>query len=199
MNNMSQSKDVEIRSALHRKRLKAYHATPGTIVVDELGLSHAKARIDVAVINGYVHGYEIKSSLDTLNRLPSQLELYTKSLEKLTLVCAPRHVERIVEIAPHWCGILIASKGARGGIRFTTIRRSSVNTQVDAVQLAHLLWRAEVVELLSRLDVDKKTLKKPRKQLYKALAELLTIPEITTAIRESMELRADWRRPQVLA
>ena len=107
-----------------------YRVAPDTIVVDELGLSHAKARIDVAVINGSVHGYEIKSSLDTLeSRLPAQLELYTRCLEKLTLVCAPRHIERVTSIAPHWCGILMAEKGARGAVTFTTVRRPSSNTQ----------------------------------------------------------------------
>ena len=80
---MPQTNDVEIRLALHSK-LKPYRTAPNTIVVDELGLSHAKARIDVAVINGCVHGYEIKSSLDTLNRLPAQLELASepRSLHK---------------------------------------------------------------------------------------------------------------------
>lgn len=119
MNDMSQTKDIEIRTALHSKKLKVYRTAPDTIVVDELGLSHAKARIDVAVINGCVHGYEIKSSLDTLNRLPAQLELYRQCLEKLTIVCAPRHTEQVEKLAPAWCGILQAEKGARGAVAFT--------------------------------------------------------------------------------
>jgi hypothetical protein len=199
MNEMPQTKDSEIRSALHEKKLKAFRVAPDTIVVDELGLSHAKARIDVAVINGSVHGYEIKSSLDTLNRLPTQLELYTQCLEKLTLVCAPCHIKRVAAIAPNWCGILIAEKGARGAVKFTTVRRASTNKHIDPVQLAHLLWRPEAVTLLSRFESNKKVLNKPRKQLYEALAAVLTIPQMTAAIREFMQLRRAWRCPPVLA
>jgi hypothetical protein len=199
MAGMSQTKDIEIRSALHKKKFKAYHAASDTLVVDELGLSHAKARIDVAVINGCVHGYEIKSSLDTLSRLPAQLEFYTQCLERLTLVCAPRHIEHVEEIAPDWCGILMAEKGARGGIKFSTVRRASLNMLIDPVQLAHLLWRQEAVTLLSRYEVDKKALNRPRKQLYETVAALLTVPQLTTAIREFMQLRRAWRDPRVLA
>jgi hypothetical protein len=192
---MLQTKDIEIRTALHGKKLKSFRMAPDTIVVDELGLSHAKVRIDVAVINGCVHGYEIKSSLDTLNRLPTQLELYSKCLEKITLVCAPRHIEQIEKIAPEWCGILKAEKGARGAITFTTVRRAGSNTQVDPVQLAHLLWRPEAAALLSRFESGKKMLNKPRRELYEALAAVMTVQELTAAIREFMQVRRAWRCP----
>jgi hypothetical protein len=195
MGSMTETKDSDIRAALHDKKLSAYRAAPDTIVVDELGLSHAKARIDIAVINGCVHGYEIKSSLDTLKRLPAQLELYGRCLERLTLVCAPRHIEQIEKIAPEWCGILRVEKGARGAVVFTTVRRGKSNRQVDPVQLAHLLWRPEAVALLSRFESSKKVLNKPRKQLYEALAIAMTVPELTAAIREFMQFRRAWRCP----
>jgi hypothetical protein len=195
MNGMSQTKDIEIRTALHSKKLKVYRTAPDTIVVDELGLSHAKVRIDVAVINGRVHGYEIKSSLDTLNRLPAQLELYRQCLEKLTIVCAPRHTEQVEKLAPAWCGILQAEKGVRGAVAFTTVRRTGSNIQVDPVQLAHLLWRPEAMALLSRFDSSNKTLNKPRRELYEALAGVITVPQLTTAIREFMQIRRAWRCP----
>jgi len=196
---MLQTKDIEIRSALYEKKLKVFCAAPDTIVVDELGLSHARARIDVAVINGCVHGYEIKSSLDTLKRLPAQLSLYTQCLEKLTLVCARRHIEHVASITPNWCGILMAEKSVRGAVKFTTIRRGSSNTHIDPVQLAHLLWRPEAVALLSRFESNKKVLTRPRKQLYEALAAVLTVSQLTDAIREFMQLRRAWRRPPTLA
>ena len=192
-------RDIEIRAALHDKKLKAHRSSPDTIVVDELGLSHAKARVDVAVINGCLHGYEIKSSLDTLSRLPRQLNLYGQCLEKLTLVCAPRHIEQVQEIVPAWCGIIRADKGKRGAIRFTTIRRPGSNTQVDPVQLAHLLWRPEAIRLLSRFEARSIDLNKSRKVLYEALAARMTVPQLTVAIREFMLSRRTWRGPQARA
>jgi len=196
---MVQTNDIEIRTALHEKKLKAYRSAPNTIVVDELGLLHAKARIDIAVIDGSVHGYEIKSSLDTLNRLPAQLEFYAQCLEKLTIVCGSRHIERVDELAPKWCGILKAEKGDRGAIKFKTVRRAGLNTLVDPVQLAHLLWRSEAIALLSRFETNKRLLNKPRKDLYEALAAVMTVPQLTNAIREFMQVRRAWRYPLRLA
>jgi hypothetical protein len=185
--------DSDIRTALHVKKLHVHRDTPGTIVVDELGLSHARARIDVAVINGCVHGYEIKSASDTLERLPNQVALYAQCLEKLTIVCAPRHVAKVEALTPAWCGIVEASKGRRGAISFSTVRRTGLNAGIDPVQLAHLLWRDETIDLLSRLGVPSKSMKTSRKELYGILAELMTISQITIAIREFMALRPKWR------
>jgi hypothetical protein len=196
---MTATKDIEIRAALHDKKLSALRNAPNTIVIDELGLSHAKVRIDVAVINGCVHGYEIKSSLDTLERLPVQVELYAQCLEKLTLVCAPRHVDKALDAIPDWCGVLEVKKGTRGGMSFTRVRKAAINPRVNAVQLAHLLWRPEALALVSRLDVSEKFTKMPRKELYEIIAAHLSIKQITTAIREFMQLREAWRDRPVRA
>jgi hypothetical protein len=187
--------DTDIRTALHGTRLKTYRNAPATIVVDELGLAHARARIDIAVINGCVHGYEIKSSLDKLDRLPSQLELYRLCLSKLTLVVASKHVDGIQKIAPGWCGILEASKGPRGAVAFTTVRRSKANPDVDAAHLAHLLWRAEAAALLARFGASPKELRQSRKFLYARLAEVMSVQQLSAAIREFMERRSAWRGP----
>lgn len=192
---MVATKDIEIRAALHEKKLSTFRAAPNTIVVDELGLSHAKVRIDIAVINGCVHGYEIKSSLDTLERLPAQLTLYSQCLERLTLVCAPRHVEKAISLAPVWCGVLEAKKGKRGALTFKTIRKGGANPQIDPIQLAHLLWRPEAFALVARLGVPDKLAKLSRKELYEILAKHLSIAQLTAAIREAMQQRHIWRGP----
>jgi hypothetical protein len=189
------SNDIEIRKALHSKTLKKLHACPDTLIVDELGLIHAQARIDVAVINGCVHGFEIKSSTDSLDRLPRQLGLYSECLEKLTIVCAEKHTKAVRKLIPRWCGVLVASKGKRGAIAFETVRETRPNPFVDAKCLAHLLWRDEAVSLLARLDAPASILRRPRAELYQCIAELLTVPQITQSIKEFMASRRNWRYP----
>jgi len=191
--------DAAVRSALHRKKLQHFKSLPDTLVVDELGLAHAKSRVDIAVINGCVHGYEIKSGLDTLDRLPLQIKTYSETLEKLTVVCASKHLDGVMRLVPEWCGILEAQQGKRGAIHFQSVRRCRSNPDVNPVMLAHLLWRPEVVALLSRHGIAPRELRKPRKHLYHALAELLTPKEITAAIREFMRQRVSWRDRPALA
>jgi len=188
-----QSSDTDIRKALHAKRLRRAKADPQTIVIDELGLAHAKGRIDVAVINGCIHGYEIKSAKDTLDRLAVQIDNYRQTLQKLTIVAAPKHVRGTMINVPEWCGVIAAEQGPRGGISFHVLRNAVANPEVDPVMMAHLLWRDEVIDLLGRAGYAPKDLRRPRKQLYEMLCEAMTLREIATSIRIFMVQRQTWR------
>lgn len=188
------STDPQIRAALHRQKLRRLHARADTLIVDELGLAHADVIVDVAVINGHLHGFEIKSAADSLSRLPRQIRIYEECLEKLTIVCDKKHLRGVSKLAPDWCGVLQVTKGSRGGIAFETIRSPKLNPHVQTERLAHLLWRPEAVALLRKLEVAPKLLRQPRKQLYACLAQHFTTSEITTFIRQSMEARLVWRR-----
>ena len=193
MTSFAATTDSEIRSALHRKRFRHQKLHPDTLVINELGLAHARSRIDVAVINGYIHGYEIKSAQDNLDRLGSQLEVYRQTLQKLTIVTAPRYLPRLLSEVPDWCGMIEAERGPRGGIRLHPIRPARPNPDIDPVMLAHLLWRPEVLNLLTRNGYAPKELCHPRKRLYEMLCEVLTTRQLTAAIRGFMARRQAWR------
>lgn len=183
----------EIRQALLRKRLSALGRRPDTLVVNELGLAHARSRIDVAVINGVIHGFEIKSSQDGLGRLSNQLAVYGQSLQKLTLVVAPRHVDRVMKMAPQWCGVLKILVGRRRGLTFKSIRRPSRNPELDRFVLSHLLWREEVQGILADRGIRGAALRAPRKDLYRKLVDLVSEPELIALIKAAMMQRRTWR------
>lgn len=94
-------RDRDVRQALHRKVLKEHHGDADTLVLDELGLRHGTCRVDIAVVNGYLHGYEIKSDSDTLERLPAQIATYGLVLDRATLVVGERHLEKAKPLIPH--------------------------------------------------------------------------------------------------
>ena len=141
-------RDHVVRQALHDKVLRDHHGQPNTLVLDELGLRHGACRVDVAVVNGYLHGYEIKSDADTLERLPSQVAIYSKVLDRATLVVGERHVKKCEALLPSWWGIKVVSEGPRGGIDFEVVQSVQMNPSIDPFALAELLWRAEVVQIL---------------------------------------------------
>lgn len=185
--------DLDIRLALHAKRLRHAKANPDTLVIDELGLAHAKCRVDIAVINGCIHGYEIKSGKDTLDRLDSQISIYRRTLQKLTVVVAPKHLAEIITRIPEWCGLIVAEQGPRGGISFRMVRSAVTNPEVDPIMMAHLLWRDEVIDLLRQIGYTPRELRRPKKYLYEMLCETMTPREITTSIRTFMPQRKAWR------
>lgn len=50
--------DADIRAVLKARVRKIHGDDPSTAVIDELALRRRRARADVAVINGSMHGYE---------------------------------------------------------------------------------------------------------------------------------------------
>lgn len=193
MTSNSSPGEKQIKSELRRQVLRGHISNQESLVVDELGLLHAQGRIDVAVINGCVHGYEIKSASDTLKRLPRQLEIYCQCLHKLTLVIDTHHLIACEKQLPEWCGIFEAVRGPRGGMRFRRIRIAQWNPHLDPFTLAHLLWRDEACQALLNLGVNKQHLKRPRKDLYQMLVNQISISELTKLIKQSMIQRQNWR------
>lgn len=182
-----------IRTALRTRHLRHYSGRHDVLTIDELGLAHAQSRIDLAVFNGHLHGYEIKSAGDTLDRLPRQLSTYAASLQKLTLVVAPRHLDAAVDIAPNWCGVTEIIEGPRGGMTFASHRRARVNPDLDPFMLAHLLWHPEAQSLLRARGASNADVNAPRKHLYRMLADEVPIRELAPAIKAAMASRTRWR------
>ncbi|MGI2228250.1 sce7726 family protein [Shewanella frigidimarina] len=195
---MFATKDLEIRAAFHRKKLKRQHSDSQTLVIDELGLMHGSNRVDIAVVNGCIHGYEIKSSKDNLLRFNDQLDTYIKTLQKLTLVVAPNHISEVLELAPDWVGIVLAKKGSKGAIHFSTVRKAKKNPDVDALHVAHLLWKEETQELLEKLGVPSRARRGTRAELYKTLVSKVNIDDLVKDIKVMFETRANWRSDKQL-
>jgi hypothetical protein len=189
------TRDRDVRAAVRRKVLADHIADPNALVLDELGLEHGACRVDLAVINGASHGYELKSDSDTLTRLPQQIEIYSRALDRATLVVGDRHLDAARELLPAWWGIKVTTTGNRGAVHVETERLARLNPAVSPFHVAHLLWRDEAIDILERLNVPKKDLRGSRAQLYDALARLLPVGELRAHVRNALKRRTKWRRP----
>jgi hypothetical protein len=188
--------DSQIRESFHRKRLRKHHANPETVVIDELGLKHGVCRADIAVINGHLLGYEIKSDEDSLRRLPDQVDAYGAVFDRITLVVAERHLNDARRIIPTWWGVIVASEGRREAVHFRTMRQPDLNSSVDNFSIAQLLWRDEVQEILSRRGVTGSLLRQKRSILYRELIGVLEPTELRSTVRGCLKSRKNWRHPE---
>ena len=189
-------RDVDIRRQLRSDMERQHRGDPETLILDELGLCQGTARVDLAVVNGNLHGYEIKSERDTLTRLPSQREIYSRALDYVTVVVAETHAAKIAEAIPAWWGITTARATKRGAVRLTVVRPAAINPSVDAAALAQLLWREEALDELERRGLAGGFRSKPRAALWAHLAANLTIEELGDAVRGRLKQRLDWRAPE---
>lgn len=185
-------KDPCIRQLLKDTKLQAYICDTETKVVDELSLPVAKARIDVAVINGAFHGYEIKSASDTLQRLPHQIEAYTKVFDYLSVVTEYKYYQRILDVIPKWVGLIICDE--KNGVKtIKQIRKPKLNKNKQGFYIAKLLWREELIDVLNEYQIPFR--KKDRNWLLcEALSSNLDIKSVSSIVRSKLKTRATWKK-----
>ncbi len=186
-------RDADLRTALLRRLDRRYSRDPETLILQELGLRHGAARVDIAVVNGALHGYELKSNSDSLGRLAGQARVYGSVLDRVTLVAGRRHVEEAMGLVPMWWGVQVAEMGPRGGILFSSVRRARKNPSQDIVAVAKLLWREEALDLLHQVGAARGVKSKPRAAIYARLAEVARPEEIRSRVRHRLRNRTGWR------
>jgi hypothetical protein len=187
--------DAQVREHFHRKMLRRQHASRGTLVVNELGLDHGKCRADIAVINGRLVGYEIKSDSDSLKRLAEQVRSYSAVFDRAFMIVGERHAESVQELIPEWWGVILSSRGPRGAIHFRTLRKALRNEGIDPTCLARLLWREEAAEVLRKRGLPPQVLRHSRAILYECLVTILGLQELRRIVREQLKRRKNWRCP----
>ena len=181
--------DPIIRSALRSKLLLDHSNVDGAVLLEELGLCRGRVRVDLAVVNGQMHGYEIKSDCDRLSRLDVQAEIYAKVFDRVTLVVGDRHLEQGVVAVPAWWGVLHARHSA-GGLRFSPVRRSKKNPNRDPRSLVELLWLDGAIRLLEEHAAVRGMRGKPRRIVWDRICDHLGIDEISAAVRTQLKARA---------
>jgi hypothetical protein len=168
-----------------------YGTDPSTRIVNEMGIWSGSARIDVAVINGELAGYELKSARDTLERLEQQAGLYSLVFDRVTLITAERHLRRATAMVPRWWGIVIA-KYEGESLVLVPRRKARPNRTIDPLQVARLLWRPEALRILEHRRLDKGIRSKPVETLFGRLADTIPLKELCEEVRNALRARNDW-------
>jgi hypothetical protein len=185
-------RDRDIRAALW-KLLEERHAEDSdTRVIDELGICQGETRADVAVVNGSLAAFEIKSDRDTLSRLPRQIEAYQRVFDVITVIVGGRYVERILEAVPEGWGILQAVS-TNDSTELAIVREPKLNEEVEPFYLAQLLWRDEALALLKERNLDRGLRSKPRRALWQAIVDQISPEELSEAVRAQLKAREGWR------
>ncbi len=181
--------DAEIRSALRAHLEEHCTGCPETRFIEELGLCRGQVRIDLAALNGVLHGYEIKSDRDRLSRLTVQVNFYCRVLDRATIVVGQRHLHDALDLVPPWWGVLHVY-GASEKVRFDTVRWPGDNPEKDPRALVELLWRDDALALLEARDVARGVRGKPRRMVWDRVCEHFDLDEIAAAVRECLKSRA---------
>lgn len=165
------TRDIDLRTSLNSFLIDKFSYDKTTRIVHELNVCYGSARADVAAINGLLHGYEIKSESDTLERLPQQMEQYNKVFDNMTIVCCDNFISQAEKLIPKWWGIYIASYNDSQIIELDIYRKPEKNDNVDAFSISQFLQKAEIIQILIELGADKKISRLPKYVLWEELSK----------------------------
>lgn len=186
--------DRDIRRALMAELERKYSKDNDTLVLDELGIGHGTARIDLVVVNHQLHGYEIKSDLDSLRRLPDQIRAYSRVMDRVTLIVGYKHAYDALQIVPEWWGVRLAEKKKQSDIVvLSDARPSRNNPNIDLNAVAALLWRSEALAILDDIGAANGVRSKRRSEIYNRLVSLVDPDSLRSIIRQTLKSRQGWR------
>jgi hypothetical protein len=185
-------KDFEIRRSLHRSYLSNYNSSTDSLVVDELKVCNGDAIMDVAVINGSLMGFEIKSSYDNLSRLNNQISFYNKVFDYVTIVTCNKHLPGALREVPFWWGIWVVEEEGTDIIKIQ-VRQSCLNSNTEAFSNAQFLWKNEIIDLIDRRGLDNKIKNKRKWIQWQYLADSLELQDLKQEVRFYLKSRIDWK------
>lgn len=169
-----------------RKHLINYLKATTSRVVEEFNVERGISRADlVSISDSEMHGYEIKSDIDSLERLPRQVHAYSQVFSKMTLVVGLSHLKEALYMIPDWWGVVLAKYDDSGDIIFSQIRSPKMNPSLNGESLLQLLFKDEIsVVLRSQSSYEHKSISK--EQLTRHLLDQLDIVEIHRAVTASL-------------
>lgn len=129
------------------------------------------SRADFLTVNGVSTSFEIKSSLDNLDKLSKQAADYLLAFEYNYVVIDKKHLDRAEKILPASFGIWSFKSG-----RKTQHRKASINNQIDPLVQLSLLTKKEIIKAFNTCTAS---------EIIKKFAD----KEINTAFKQALKDR----------
>jgi hypothetical protein len=184
-------RDPEIRRALHAYLAERH---PNAALVNEMGVCSGSSIVDVVLCGDELVGFEIKSPVDSVQRLGRQVRYYGRVLDRCWLVTAACHLDKALAVLPEWWGVLVVP--ASDKVAFTIYREASPNPAIQPVYLAALMWRDDMYAALKELGRARGLSSAPRRKLQDRLAAVLSLDELRALARKAvlMRVRDGWKK-----
>jgi hypothetical protein len=100
MTNLSMLKEPEIKAAFIDWLIDKNMLADDAVLINELPVDDFSRRVDLAIANGKLLAFEIKSDFDNLSRLEGQISTYLQHFDKVTLVCSTKFTDKAMELLP---------------------------------------------------------------------------------------------------
>ena len=104
-----------------------------------------KSKVDLFMINGYSCAYEIKTEIDSLERLDKQLDDYLKYFEYVNVVCGPDKVDKLLNEIPSQVGLILNNGQLLKEVKHPTYNLDNICLK----ERYRSLRKSEIIEVIS--------------------------------------------------
>ncbi|EAM1086326.1 ABC transporter [Salmonella enterica] len=141
-------REQEVKVALIEWLYKKGMLSDATII-NEMVVANWSRRADLAIANGSLQAFEIKSDFDSLKRLDGQLKIFKSSFEKVTIVCAPKFTSEVSKRVSSDVGV-VEFQSNNSGVRFKIIQKGRVCSRLNKFIYLGFLLKSELKDLLNQ-------------------------------------------------
>lgn len=155
-------------------------------IINEMVVANWSRRADLAIANGHLQAFEIKSDFDSLKRLDGQIEIFNSRFEKVTIVCAPKFTCEVSKRVSSNIGV-VEYQADSHGVRFKIIQKGRVCSRLNKLIYLSFLLKSELKSLLNHYGVPF-SYKQSRESL-ECLASKLSLGDIRGFVIASIKDR----------
>src|SRR6202035_882217 len=138
---------------------------------------------------GKLSGYELKSNIDTLERLPRQVEIYGKVFDRMTLIVGDRHTDEAIEVVPRWWGCMVATMHDDDSVTLRWKRKARSNPALDPIILVQMLWKEEAIAILEKYGLANGWRSKRASEIGNRLLSEIPLRKLSGDIRSALKAR----------
>lgn len=183
-------RDSDLRVALSETIDSQYGQLEHLLVPEVDILVSLPGRIDALLVADRICGFELKSDVDSLRRLPRQVEIYCPVLERATLVVGTKHVDAASKIVPSWWAIWTVRR-VDDKLALSVLRRGRLNPCVEPYAVSTFIPRDVLVPYLRAQGFDRLS-RHSVYQLRRLLVDSNSKKTVLSLARETMLSRGDW-------
>lgn len=111
--------------------------------VSTFELNVGASRLDIGRINGKSIAYEIKTELDSLEKLDKQIKDYSKVFEYVYVIIHPCHYEKVLDMLPMHCGIITYNLSG-DKCKFAFRKKADKNYLISPIEQLKVLNKKEL-------------------------------------------------------
>lgn len=160
-------------------------SSTNAFIINEFSIANFTRRVDlIQAKKNQLFAFEIKSESDSLYRLKGQVDEYLEHFDKVTVVAAPKHVARVLELTPKNVAVWEITGGD-----LKIIRRGNILKINNKYKFLRMMTLNELSVFAKKMGVDVK--EKRRKNIELSLLNISSLKIRNEAI---VNIRARYKK-----